>query len=167
MITSKEWKQPARRSAEFAVARCVANLHHHSSGPGIARAPREQGSGTFPCNLNCYVTAPSKRFLTPFPCWWCEPTCAPFALLGPVCRQGDGVEDVNQAPSDLEQLRHRINRDKIRKRLPTTFPVPQKTTGVNPVPRTYVRGFGALPVGEVWNIHPVPTVLDRERVVFS
>ncbi len=27
--------------------------------------------------------------------------------------------------------------------------------GVNPVPRTYVRGFGALPFGEVQNIHPV------------
>ena len=25
---------------------------------------------------------------------------------------------------------------------------------VNPVPRTYVRGFGALPFGEVQNIHP-------------
>jgi len=25
---------------------------------------------------------------------------------------------------------------------------------VNPVPRTYVRGFGALPFGEVRNIHP-------------
>ena len=25
---------------------------------------------------------------------------------------------------------------------------------VNPVPRTYVRGFGAMPFGEVQNIHP-------------
>ena len=25
---------------------------------------------------------------------------------------------------------------------------------VNPVPRTYVRGFGAPPLGEVQNIHP-------------
>ena len=25
---------------------------------------------------------------------------------------------------------------------------------MNPVPRTYVRGFGALPFGEVQNIHP-------------
>jgi hypothetical protein len=26
--------------------------------------------------------------------------------------------------------------------------------GVNPVPRTYVRGFGALPLAGVQNIHP-------------
>ena len=34
MITSKEWKQPARRSAEFAVARCVAKLPYHHSERG-------------------------------------------------------------------------------------------------------------------------------------
>ena len=40
-------------------------------------------------------------------------------------------------------------------------------TEVNPVPRTYVRGFGALPLQGGRNIHPVPTVLDRGRIVFS
>ncbi len=38
---------------------------------------------------------------------------------------------------------------------------------VNPVPRTYVRGFGALPLQGGRNIHPVPTVLDRGRIVLS
>ncbi|MCZ6907017.1 MAG: hypothetical protein O7G28_07000, partial [Deltaproteobacteria bacterium] len=38
---------------------------------------------------------------------------------------------------------------------------------VNPVPWTYVRGFGALPLQEGRNIHPVPTVLDRGRIVLS
>ncbi len=33
---------------------------------------------------------------------------------------------------------------------------------VNPVPRTYVRGFGALPLQGGRNIHPVPTVLDGD-----
>ena len=37
---------------------------------------------------------------------------------------------------------------------------------VNPVPRTYVRGFGALPLQGGRNIHPAPTVLDRGRIVF-
>ncbi len=36
-----------------------------------------------------------------------------------------------------------------------TFPA--LTAQVNPVPRTYVRGFGALPFGEVRNIHPEQT----------
>jgi len=38
---------------------------------------------------------------------------------------------------------------------------------VNPTPRTYIRGFGALPLQGSRNIHRVPTVLDRERIVFS
>ncbi|MCZ6563463.1 MAG: hypothetical protein O6948_11180, partial [Deltaproteobacteria bacterium] len=37
----------------------------------------------------------------------------------------------------------------------------------NPVPWTYGRGFGALPLQGGWNIHPVPTVLDRGRIVLS
>jgi len=39
--------------------------------------------------------------------------------------------------------------------------------GANPVPRTYVRGFGALPLQGGWNIHPVPTVLEWGRIVLS
>ena len=38
---------------------------------------------------------------------------------------------------------------------------------INPVPRIYVRGFGKLPFGKIQNIHLVPTVLDRGRIVFS
>jgi hypothetical protein len=38
---------------------------------------------------------------------------------------------------------------------------------VNPVPRTYVRDFGALLFGEIQTIHPVPTAVNRECIVFS
>ena len=38
---------------------------------------------------------------------------------------------------------------------------------VNPVPQTYVPGFGALPLAGFQKIHPVPIVLDTERIVFS
>ncbi len=38
----------------------------------------------------------------------------------------------------------------MNKKDPISFP----WLTVNPVPRTYVRGFGALPFGEVRNIHP-------------
>ncbi len=38
---------------------------------------------------------------------------------------------------------------------------------VNPVPRTYVRGFGALPVGEVQNIHPEREGSCREHGSFG
>ncbi len=37
--------------------------------------------------------------------------------------------------------------------LASYFPTPMKV--VNPVPRTYVRGFGALPLQGVQNIYPV------------
>ena len=46
-------------------------------------------------------------------------------------------------------------------------PSPFTRAEVNPVPRTYVRGFGALPLQGGRNIHPVPTVLDRGRIVLS
>jgi len=40
----------------------------------------------------------------------------------------------------------------------------QKSLGrVDPVPPTYVRGFGALPFGEIRNIHPVPIGLDGAK----
>jgi len=38
---------------------------------------------------------------------------------------------------------------------------------VNPEPRTYVRGFGILPCGEVRNIHHVPTVLAGNQLSFD
>jgi hypothetical protein len=38
---------------------------------------------------------------------------------------------------------------------------------VNLVPRAYARGLGAQPLQGVRNIHPVPTVLDRGRIVLS
>jgi len=38
---------------------------------------------------------------------------------------------------------------------------------VNPVPRTYVRGFGALPLQGGGRFIPVPTLLDRGRIVLS
>jgi hypothetical protein len=42
-----------------------------------------------------------------------------------------------------------------------------KESNVNPVPQTYVRGFRALPFGDVRNIHPVPTALDSDPIVSS
>ncbi len=48
---------------------------------------------------------------------------------------------------------------------------PEMESTVNPVPRAYARGFGALLLQGVRNIYPraypVPTVLDRGRIVFS
>ena len=34
---------------------------------------------------------------------------------------------------------------------------------VDPVPPTYIRGFGVLPFGEIRNIHPVPIGLDGAK----
>ncbi len=55
------------------------------------------------------------------------------------------------------------------------WPEQSRNSSVNPVPRTYlpvrrqtgVRGFGALPLQGGRNIHPVPTVLDRGRIILS